>query len=132
MDRKTFAMVGGMRFCVENNDFCDTACPMYARCIGNGENVMQAAADALEEQAKTQDAMLEVIEGVKKRYVYFIIEVTEMRRPMPEEGRIAFIVHDERRYVPAIDRMTWGLVIYNRLLDSEEMQACGLISGPRD
>ena len=130
MDRKTFEMVGGLRFCIENGDFCDTACPLYARCIGNGENVMQIAADALEMKAKVQDAMLEVIEGVKKRYVYFIVGMKDMR--LPEEGRIAFIIHDERRYVPAIDRMAWGLVIYNRILDSEEMQDCGLVSGPRD
>ena len=130
MDRKTFEMVGGLRFCIESGDFCDTACPLYARCIGNGENVMQIAADALEMKAKVQDAMLEVIEGVKKRYVYFIVGMKDMR--LPEEGRIAFIIHDERRYVPAIDRMAWGLVIYNRILDSEEMQDCGLVSGPRD
>lgn len=132
MDKRIKNVIGGLKFCTTSGDFCDTSCPMYARCIGNEEDLFYVAANELEHTARALDVMTEVMEGVKKRYIYFILESKELRHPLPEEGKIAFIVHDERRYMPAIDRMALGLAIYNRELTGEEMRKSCLISRPRD
>ena len=125
-------MIGGLKFCKDSVGYCDTGCPMYTRCVGNEEDLFKVAASELEHTARALDVMIEVMEGMKKRYIYFILESKELRHPLPEEGKIAFIVHDERRYVPAIDKMALGLAIYNRELTGEEMRNSCLISRPRD
>lgn len=131
MDKRTKNVIGGLKFCT-TVDYCDTSCPMYARCISNDEDMFYVAANELEHTARALDVMTEVMEGVEKRYIYFILESKELRHPLPEEGKIAFIVHDERRYMPAIDRMALGLAIYNRELTGEEMRKSCLISRPRN
>ena len=132
MDKRTKNVIGGLKFCKDSVGYCDTGCPMYARCVGNEEDLFYVAANELEHTARALDVMTEVMEGVEKRYIYFILESKELRHPLPKEGKIAFIVRDERRYVPAIDRMALGLAIYNRELTGEEMRKSCMISRPRD
>lgn len=132
MNRKTIQVIGGLRFCMESGDFCDTDCPMYGRCIGKGEDTFAAAAAQLEENARMLDAAMDVIEGVSRRYVYFMKKAPVEEPPVPANGMIAYILHDERRYIPAIDKMAWGTAIFDRLLEPWETERYGLICGPRD
>lgn len=41
-------------------------------------------------------------------------------------------VFEERRYVPEIDRMAWGWVVYNRPLTPKDIADYELISAPRE
>lgn len=77
-------------------------------------------------------ALLEVVEGTKNRHIYFMLKDPKEIPTLPEGGKIADIRHKERRYVPLIDRMAWGLAIYSRELEDREMVACGLIRAPKD
>ena len=82
--------------------------------------------------SKEKLALLEVIEGTMNRHIYFLMKAPREMPPLPVDGKIADIRHEERRYVPLIDRMAWGLAIYSRELKDYEMKACGLIRAPRD
>lgn len=39
---------------------------------------------------------------------------------------------EERRYIPDIDRMAWGWVVYTRELTPQEISDYGLIREPRE
>lgn len=51
---------------------------------------------------------------------------------VPFVGMIESADYGERRYIPEIDRMAWGRVVYNRELNYSEIRAYGLVSEPRD
>ena len=51
---------------------------------------------------------------------------------VPFAGMIESADYGERRYIPDIDRMAWGRVVYNRELSHYEIRAYGLISEPKD
>ncbi len=64
-------------------------------------------------------------------YKYYCI----MRPPMPggiPKGAMEVRTFRERRYVPEIDRMAWGYVIYTRELCYPEISEYELISAPVD
>lgn len=51
---------------------------------------------------------------------------------VPFVGMIESTDYGERRYIPEIDLMAWGRVVYNRELSYSEVRAYGLISEPKD
>lgn len=51
---------------------------------------------------------------------------------VPFIGMIESADYGERRYIPEIDRMAWGRVVYNRELAYSEIRAYGLISEPKE
>ena len=62
-------------------------------------------------------------------YKYYCI----MRPPMPgaiPKGAMEVRTYRERRYVPEIDRMAWGYVIYTRELCTAEIHEYELIAEP--
>ena len=64
-------------------------------------------------------------------YKYYCI----MRPPMPgviPKGAMEVMTFRERRYVPEIDRMAWGYVVYTRELCYAEINEYELISAPID
>ena len=64
-------------------------------------------------------------------YKYYCI----MRPPMPggiPKGALEVRTFRERRYVPEIDRMAWGYVIYTRELCYAEIREYELIAHPID
>ena len=64
-------------------------------------------------------------------YKYYCI----MRPPMPgaiPRGPIEVCAFRDRRYVPEIDRMAWGYVIYTRELSYAEIHEYELIAHPLD
>ena len=66
-----------------------------------------------------------------KEYKYYCI----MRPPMPggiPKGAMEIRTFRERRYVPEIDRMAWGYVIYTNPLCMAEISEYELIAAPND
>lgn len=47
-------------------------------------------------------------------------------------GATLIDVFTEPYYEPAIDRMIYGVVIYDRLLTPQEISGSGLVSAPRE
>lgn len=114
-------------------EFCDTDCPGYAYCIGGGGNIMDAAAERIDELERKNELLVRAIEGFKPMHVYFAVEksVAEIIEQLPEAGLMGFHAREKRGYIPMVDRMGWGFAIYSRELTGEEMDRCGLISAPR-
>ena len=111
----------------------ETDCPGYAYCIGGGGNIMDAAAERIDELEEKNGLFVRMIEGHKPLHVYFAVEtpVAETMELLPEAGLMGFHAREKRVYIPRIDRMGWGFAIYSRRLTGEEMDRCGLISAPR-
>lgn len=91
-----------------------------------------AAKGKSEGRARALEALIECVEGNPMRHIYFICKTPAVEAPLPEEGRIAYILHDARRYIPLIDRMAYGLGIYARRLEPWEIARYGLVSAPAD
>lgn len=50
----------------------------------------------------------------------------------PPDGATLIDVFTEPYYEPAIDRMIYGVVIYDRLLTPQEIAGSGMVSAPRE
>lgn len=125
-------LMEALRRCLDA-EVCDTDCPGYAYCIGGGGNIMDAAAERIDEQAERIEMFARVIEGFKPMYVYFAVDkpLFDMMEQLPEAGVIGFYARHKRGYIPLIDKMGWGVAIYSRRLTGKELDRCGLISAPR-
>lgn len=51
---------------------------------------------------------------------------------IPERGCTYLDLFTDPYYEPAIDRMIYGVVIYDRLLTPQEIAGSGLVSEPRE
>lgn len=61
---------------------------------------------------------------------YAVIPYAGVR--IPPEGITYLDLFTVPYYEPAIDRMSYGVVIYDRLLSPQEIAGSGLVSEPRD
>ena len=61
-------------------------------------------------------------------HLYYVISPTYT----PPDGATLIDVFTDPYYEPAIDRMTYGVVIYDRLLTPQEISGSGLVSAPRE
>lgn len=68
-----------------------------------------------------------------KRYRYYCIMRPPMIGGIPNGGLLLEAkAFDERRYIPAIDRMAWGWLEYDRELTPGEISDYELIMHPRE
>jgi hypothetical protein len=61
-------------------------------------------------------------------HTYYVISPTYT----PPDGATLIDVFTEPYYEPAIDRMIYGVVIYDRLLTPQEIAGSGMVSAPRE
>lgn len=110
---------------------CDD-CPMTEECTKYG---MPSLTKALQDEILAQDAALKVIvecvEGTVKHYIYFCMKERPKADKLPQDGLLAFVPHDERRYIARIDDLAWGLAVYKRELMPWEIARYGLRANPR-
>lgn len=71
-------------------------------------------------------------EKPETRCTYYCIKYPPDIGLVPFYGMVESIDYGERRYIPDIDRMAWGRVVYNRELGYHEMSDFGLISEPKE
>lgn len=64
-------------------------------------------------------------------HIYYAVYPSP-RLHIPESGCTYLDLFTKPYYEPAIDRMIYGVVIYNRPLSPAEIAGSGLISEPRD
>lgn len=64
---------------------------------------------------------------------YYCIVRPPMLGGLPfRRSSLRFEAFDERLYIPEIDRMAWGWVVYTRELTPVEISKFGLIREPRE
>ena len=108
-------------------------CPMVRECNEAGmPHMTQKMMDEILEHDATIRALAECVEGAVKRYIYFCMKRSPQRDKLPQDGLIAFVDHGERRYIPRIDDVAWGLAIYSRELMPWEIARYELRANPRD
>lgn len=66
-----------------------------------------------------------------REYVYYAV-VPFASSLIPEDGITYLDLFADPYYEPAIDRMCYGVVLYNRQLDPVEIAGSGLVSEPID
>ena len=64
-------------------------------------------------------------------HIYYAVYPSPRLR-IPESGCTYLDLFTKPYYEPIIDRMTYGVVIYDRVLEPGEIAGSGLISAPRE
>ena len=78
------------------------------------------------------DVLIDALSGAERVYLYFAAKAPIDADKLPEAGYIAHVNHDERKYIPLIDDMVYGTVVYRRRLEPWEIVKARLTSAPRD
>ena len=78
------------------------------------------------------DILVDALSGAERVYLYFAAKAPIDADKLPEAGYIAHVSHDERKYIPLIDDMVYGTVVYRRRLEPWEIVKARLTSAPRD
>ncbi len=78
------------------------------------------------------DILVDALSGAERVHLYFATKAPIDVDKLPEAGYIAHVSHDERKYIPLIDDMVYGTVVYRRLLEPWEVVRARLTSAPRD
>lgn len=125
-------VIPAMKRCMDTEGFCPTDCPGYEHCIGEGKNVMEEGGAVMEQLVERTEAMVEALAGAERVYLYFAAKAPIDADKLPEAGYIAHVNHDERKYIPLIDDMVYGTVVYRRRLEPWEIVKARLTSAPRD
>lgn len=80
---------------------------------------------------KAIESLVDALMGKKKAFLYFATKAPVDGEDLIKKGYVAHISHKERRYIPLIDEMAYGTVIYDRELEPWEVARMRLTSAPR-
>lgn len=121
-----------LRTCMYTEGCCPADCPGYEMCLTEGAEIMTEAAKAMDMMEGKVRTQAEALAGAQRVYLYFATKAPIDAAALPEDGYIAHVNHDERKYIHLIDDMAYGTVIYGRMLEPWEIARLRLTSAPRD
>lgn len=125
-------VIPAMKRCMNTEGCCPTDCPGYEHCIGESGEIMEEGAAVLEQLVGRAQEMIEAMAGIRRVYLYFATKAPIDADKLPDEGYVAHVNHDERKYIRLIDDMAYGTAVYRRPLKPFELAALRLTSAPRD
>lgn len=131
MTNKSWVIPALMR-CMHTIGECPTDCPGYAECIANGADIMTEAGKMMGTMTERTAVLVNALSGVERVHLYFATKAPVSTDKLPEDGYIAHVNHDERKYIRLIDDMAYGTVIYGRRLKPWEIEMLRLTSAPRE
>ena len=130
MNRNKAWVAPAMRHRANATGCCEKDCPGYEHCIGEGEDIWAEAAEMIESQECAKGTLIEAMAGVQKAHLYFAVKAPIDADKLPEDGYIAHINHEERRYIRLINDMAYGTAVFSRTLEPWEIARARLTSAP--
>lgn len=130
--KKLETVKAALRRCMYTEGSCPADCPGYEMCITEGAEIMTEGAKAMDVMEGRVRMLAEGLAGTRRVYLYFATKAPIDAAKLPEDGYIAHVSHEERKYIRLIDDMAYGTVIYGRRLAPWEIVKLRLTSAPRE
>lgn len=130
--KKMETVKAAIKVCGCTDGYCPADCPGRAMCFEEGKDILAEAAEMVEAQELAVRVLADALAGADRVYLYFATRVPIDAAALPEDGYIAHVNHDERKYIRLIDDMAYGTAIYRRRLEPWEIAKTRLTSAPRD
>lgn len=86
----------------------------------------------IEQQEQATRVLVDALAGVERVHLYFATKGPIEGGKLPEDACIAYVNHNERKYIALIDDMAYGTAVCRRTLKPFELVALRLTSAPRD
>lgn len=125
-------LLPALKECMERIGCCGEDCKGYPHCIKEDKDIWEETVKMIERKAEALRLMVDAMTGATNVYLYFATHEPLDGDDLIEKGYIAHVNHGERRYIPLIDGMAYGTVIYDRQLEPWEIARMRLTSAPRE